>query len=79
MGATIRVSEATRDRLARLARALGRPMTQLLDDAADALERQLFFDELDSRWTELHVDAEMWRALEVERDAERAALRDAST
>jgi hypothetical protein len=79
MGATIRVSEATRDRLARLARALGRPMTQLLDDAADALERQLFFDELAARWDELRADEAEWQATRVEREVESVALRDSST
>jgi len=43
MSTTIRVSESTRDRFARLADSTGRPMTQLLDEAADALERRLFF------------------------------------
>ncbi len=37
MSTTIRVSERTRDRFAKLADATGRPMTQLLDEAADAL------------------------------------------
>jgi predicted transcriptional regulator len=45
MSTTIRVSEQTRDRFARLAAATGRPMTQLLDEAADALERRVFFDQ----------------------------------
>jgi predicted transcriptional regulator len=44
MSTTIRVSERTRDRFAELARETGKPMTELLDDAADALERRLFFE-----------------------------------
>jgi predicted DNA-binding protein len=43
MSTTIRISVATRDRFARLSKATGRPMTQLLDEAADALERRVFF------------------------------------
>jgi predicted transcriptional regulator len=35
MSTTIRVSEKTRDRFAPLAEATDRPMTQLLDEAAD--------------------------------------------
>jgi len=44
MSTTIRVSEATRSRLAELAKATGRPMTELFDQAADALERRVFFE-----------------------------------
>ncbi len=51
-------------------------MTQLLDDAADALDRQVFFDRLSSRWDELRVDVEAWAELEAERDAESQALHD---
>ena len=43
---TIRVSQGTRDRFAKLADATGRPMTQLVDEAVDALERRVFFDQL---------------------------------
>lgn len=50
MGTTIRVSEQTRDRFARLADETGRPMTQLLDEAADALERRVFFEQFSLRY-----------------------------
>jgi hypothetical protein len=73
---TIRVNESTRDRFARLARATGRPMTQLLDDAVDALERRLFFDTLNARYDELRADPEAWAQIEAERQHESAALRD---
>jgi len=49
MSTTIRVSELTRDRFARLAKTTGRPMTQLLDEAADALERRIFLDQFNAR------------------------------
>jgi predicted transcriptional regulator len=75
---TIRVSEATRDRFARLAELLGRPMTQLLDDAAEALERQLFFDRLDVRYAELRADPALWTEIEEERRLEAGALPDGS-
>ncbi len=39
-----RVSEQTRDRLAALADATSRPMTKVLDDVVDALERRVFFE-----------------------------------
>jgi predicted transcriptional regulator len=76
---TIRVSEQTRDRFARLADATGRPMTQLLDDAADALERRLFFDQLSARYEALRADDAAWGEIEVERAVEGGAVRDRSS
>ena len=67
MSTTIRVSEDTRDRFARLADATGRPMTQLLEEAADALERRVFFDQLRARYGELRADASEWAVLQAER------------
>jgi predicted transcriptional regulator len=78
MSTTIRVSEPTRDRFARLARTTGRPMSLLLDDAVDALERRVFFDELTSRYEALRADAEQWSEIEAERAVESGALRDTS-
>ena len=57
MSTTIRVSEHTRDRFAKLSHATGRSMGLLIDDAADALERRLFFDDF-SAW-----GGRMWRKL----------------
>lgn len=76
---TIRVSEQTRDRFARLADATGRPMTQLLDDAADALERRLFFDRFSARYEALRDDDAAWAEIEVERAVEGGAVRDRSS
>ena len=76
---TIRVSEQTRDRFARLADATGRPMTQLLDDAADALERRLFFDQFSARYEALRADDAAWGEIEVERAVEGGAVRDLSS
>lgn len=78
MSTTIRVSERTRDRFARLADATGRPMTQLLDEAADALERRLFFQQLSGRYDELRSDPITWADIEAERSAESPSLRDRS-
>lgn len=79
MSTTIRVSEPTRDRFARLAQATGRPMSQLLDEAADALERRVFFDRLSARYEALRADPDAWSEIEAERDAESGALRDRSS
>jgi predicted DNA-binding protein len=76
---TIRVSEPTRDRFARLAQATGRPMSQLLDEAADALERRVFFDQLSNRYDALRADPRVWSEIEAERAAESGPLSDRSS
>ncbi len=53
-------------------------MTQLLDEAADALERRLFFDEFARRYEALRQDPSAWREIEVERAAEDATVVDRS-
>jgi predicted transcriptional regulator len=73
---TIRVSEQTRDRFAKLAVATGRPMTQLVDDAADALERRVFFEQMSARYAELRGDAVAWSDVEAERTLESGTLSD---
>jgi predicted transcriptional regulator len=79
MSTTIRVSEQTRDRFAKLADETGRPMTQLLDEAADALERRVFFDRFSARYEELRADRGVWDEIEAERAMESGALRDSSS
>jgi predicted transcriptional regulator len=78
MSTTIRVSEKTRDRFARLADATGRPMTQLLDEAADALERRMFFDQFSSGYDALRADPRAWAEIEAERALESGAISDQS-
>jgi len=70
---TIRVNEITRDRFARLAEATGRPMIQLLDEAVDALERRVFFDQLETRYEEIRADGQQWAAIQAERGTTPAA------
>jgi len=53
-------------------------MTELLDQAADALERRVFFDQLSARYDELRSDPEAWAGIEAERRLESGALRVAS-
>ena len=78
MSTTIRVSEKTRDRFAKLATATGKPMTLLLEDAADVLERQVFFAEFSKRYSQLREDSDAWAEIERERSGESAAMRDSS-
>ena len=74
----MRVSDETRQRFARLADTTGRPMTQLVDEAVDALERRLFFDQLSDRYDELRGDTDAWAQIEMERSVESHALGDRS-
>jgi predicted transcriptional regulator len=76
MSTTIRVSEETRDRLASLATSTGRPMTRVLDDAVEALERKVFFDRFNRRYQELRDDSAAWSEIEQERGVEERALGD---
>ena len=78
MSTTMRVSEETHDRLASLANALGRPMTKVLDDAVEALERKVFFDTFNQRYQKLREDPEAWADIEQERRAEEGAVGDSS-
>lgn len=78
MSTTIRVDEKTRDRFAALSKATGRPMTELLDEAAEALERRLFFDQFSSRYAELRNDRTAWAEIEAERVGESSSLGDRS-
>ncbi len=79
MSTTIRVNEPTRDRFAKLAQATGRPMSQLVEEAADALERRLFFDQLSARYQVLRADRDTWQEIDAERTVESGALHDRSS
>lgn len=72
------MSEETRDRLASLANATGRPMTRVLEDAVEALERRIFFETFNRRYQELRDDPEAWAEIEQERRAEEGVVGDAS-
>jgi len=54
-------------------------MTELLEEAADALERRFFFEQLAAGYEHLRADPDAWAAVEAERSGEVAPLRDAST
>ena len=53
-------------------------MTELLDEAADALERRLFFGQLSTRYAELRSYGEAWAEIEAERAGETPSLGDRS-
>lgn len=73
---TIRVSEATRARLAALADASHRPMNAVVDEALDALERRQFFASFNDGYRRLRADDEDWASVTAEREEESSALRD---
>lgn len=53
-------------------------MTQLLDEAVEALERRVFFDEFSARYKELRAEPDTWAEIEAERAMESRALHDHS-
>lgn len=71
---TIRVSERTRDLLAKLATESGRSMTELLEEAAEVLERRVFFDQFAARYQQLRSDPAAWGEIEAERAIEGGAV-----
>jgi predicted transcriptional regulator len=78
MSTTVRVSDGTKARIAAIAAATGRPMTIVIDDAVDALERKVFFQRLNLRFAEIHDDDAAWADLERERRLEEGSLSDTS-
>ena len=61
-----------------MAKAMGRPMTDVVDEALEALERRAFFASFNERYHELRRDKAAWRAVEDERTSEANAVGDAS-
>lgn len=76
MSTTVRVSAATRDRVAALARENGRQMQQILEDAVTAYERERFFNRLSAGYAALADDERARADVQSERAAETHALAD---
>jgi hypothetical protein len=53
-------------------------MTDVIEDAIDALERRVFFDDLNRRFGELRRDETEWASIESERRAWELTLPDSS-
>jgi hypothetical protein len=54
-------------------------MSQLVDEAAEALERRVFFDQLSSGYQALRANPGAWSETESERHVESGALHDHSS
>jgi hypothetical protein len=54
-------------------------MSQLVDEAADALERRVFFDQLSARYEVLRASPDAWKEIQAERNVESGSLRDRSS
>lgn len=64
---TIRVPARTYDRLKGLARAEGKPMSVVLDEAVDRYEADRFFRDMDAAYRALRADPDAWQQELAER------------
>jgi hypothetical protein len=54
-------------------------MSQLVEEAVEALERRMFFESFTDRYESLRADTDAWREIEGERAIEAGVLRDRSS
>jgi mRNA interferase MazF len=64
---TIRISDAARGTLRELARAEGKSMLALLDEAVEALRRQRFLEQVNAAYAALRDDPRAWEGIQAER------------
>ena len=57
---TVRMSMATHRKLKSLAAQTNQPMVELLDKAVEALQRQLFFEQINAGYAALRRDRSAW-------------------
>jgi predicted transcriptional regulator len=73
---TVRITENAHRTLKGLARADGRSMQALLDDAIETLRRKRFLEQTNQAFAALRKDAAAWTALESERKEWDTTLED---
>ena len=73
---TLRVSDQTHRRVAELARATGRQMQSIVEEAVSRYERALFWELFESSYERLAQDKAGWAEVERERRGEAPALTD---
>ena len=64
---TIRISDTARGTLRELARAEGRSMLALIDEAVETLRRQRFLERVNAAYASLRDDPSTWNEVEAER------------
>ena len=65
-GATVRISDASRDILRKLAAQESESMQSILEKAIEAYRRQHFLKEINKAYSVLHQNKEAWTAMEKE-------------
>ncbi len=73
---TVRISNAAKETLKRLAAQTGRKMQAVLDEAVELYRRQCFLEEANAAFAALRKDREAWAAEEEERAAWDATIAD---
>jgi predicted transcriptional regulator len=71
---SVRIDEATRDKLRRLAEEAGVPMREIIERAIEHYRRQRFVEEANAAYAALRADSKAWREELQEREAWDAAL-----
>jgi predicted DNA-binding protein len=73
---TIRVPARTYDRLKGLARAAGKPMSAVLEEAVERYEADRFFRDADAAYQRLRAHPEAWKQELAERSLLEQTLQD---
>jgi hypothetical protein len=73
---TLRISEQTHRRIAELARATGRQMQSVVEEAVSRYERALFWEVFEHTYERLAENEIAWADVQAERRIEERALRD---
>jgi hypothetical protein len=76
---TTRISVAAQGILRQMAKAEGKPMVTVLDEAVEALRRQRFLEGVNAAYAALRADPGAWFAVERERRAWDGTLADGLT
>lgn len=63
---TVRVSTATRDRIAELSRETGRSMSAVIDEAIRDYERKRFFEDFEGQVAATRADPAAWTGYQAE-------------
>ncbi len=76
MSATVRITDATHERLVTIAGATGRRMHAIVEEAVAAYEANAFWDSFDAGYGRLADNPEQWAEIQAERTGEAPTLPD---